>query len=95
MQDVTNISEFSTRIADISGEIGHVTRVEMGEAADGSRRDYALVYTWDGEHEQTLRILSAPPWNSPAWAVGMDWRTEIQVGDRWMVLEDAAATREP
>lgn len=85
-QTLTELAQWAGDVAAIDG--GTVSHVEMSEAADGSRRALAVVTVMDGEHEQTYRVLSPAPWNSPAWAaIHKDWTVEVRTGETWLKLE--------
>jgi len=94
---IAQVAAHAVDVVDISGEDWVATAVHIGECADGSRRVYALVYTSDGNLEQTFRVCSPAQWNSPDWATinYPGWTYEVQIGEGWMLLEDAATTREP
>jgi len=89
-QTTLPVAELAAQVEDLTQGIGEtVSRVTMGECADGSRRWYALVETWSAGLEQTYRVITPAPWNSPEWAsVHTDWTYEVRVGEgEWLALE--------
>jgi hypothetical protein len=66
-------------------------RIEIGEMADGSTCQYALVYMYDpiNELEQVYRVTSPPSDDAPAWVnANLSWTIELRIGDDWMLLGD-------
>ena len=85
------IQTLAAHIADVADtDGGNIVSITMGEMADGSRRHFALIETQDNGLDQTYRVSSPAPWDSPAWAsVYTDWTYEVRVGDGWLELETA------
>lgn len=69
---------------------GDVARIEMMEAADGSRRPLALVTTHEAGLEQTYRVILPAPASAPAWAQQYTTTTfEVRVGEgEWLMLDE-------
>lgn len=79
--DAQTIRDLAAHAAEIAAS-ATVTSITMGEMADGSRRSYALVTTYDNEceREQEFRVTSPALWNSPVWAsVHLDYRVDSWV----------------
>lgn len=88
--DAAILTELMENVADvIAMDGGAASHIGITEAADGSRRTVALVTICDADHEQTYRVFSPAPWNSPAWASEYrDWTIQVHVGGaNWMTLE--------
>jgi hypothetical protein len=70
-----------------------VSHIEFGELADGSRRYYALITTYDNENdlEQTYRVTSPAPEDAPRWVhlhpSFFTYRLEVRVGEDWLDLD--------
>jgi len=87
----TEITALADQVIDLAETIGdEVTRVEFMEAADGSGRALALLYTYDrtNDLEQEFRLLLAAPDWAPAWA-GVFTKSvlEVRVGDGWKKID--------
>jgi hypothetical protein len=69
-----------------------ITRVTMGELADGSRRSYALIDTYDTgiATEQQFRVISPSPEDAPKWAEQyVGWLAQVRTGENeWLNLAD-------
>lgn len=87
--DATTLTELMENVSGvIATDGGTATHIGITEAADGSRRTVAVVTMCDAELEQTYRVFSPAPWNSPAWASEYrEWTIEVCMGDEWLVLE--------
>lgn len=67
---------------------GVLAGVEIGEMADGSHRDYALVRTDQRGLEQEYRITTAPAPGAPPWTRSMGPAVEVRIAeDGWMLLD--------
>lgn len=86
----TMIIELAAHAADVAATDGDpVTRIQMGEMADGSRRHFALVETDSHGLEQEYRIASPAPADAPPWARQFDrWTYEVRNGETWILLND-------
>lgn len=91
MIDLRTYTELTRRAADaVATDGGELHRVEITEAADGSRRWLALVDTYTAGLDQRYRITTPAPAHAPAWARARhaDWTTEVRMGDGWLRLEE-------
>lgn len=87
-EQITQLAALAADIAEIDPS-ATITKVEMAEMADGSRRHFALVHTYDktNDLEQTFRVATAAPEGGPSWTWKFnDVSIEVMQGDSWLVI---------